>query len=576
MKILRRLETCLTLVCVPVRRSFPQPRLVLRRSSSSLSINDGEFEWLKPYFAKEPSNPDVLLATAAVLPEPGASRGASRSWPGALLPMPPSALPRPPLTGNKHRQLVSNVLPAMSSCQPEEGDEPEDELELDAAGARKRRKVGWTNTEDLTILAAVRRIGTQWQRIADELPSRTADAVRNRWHRLQKTHLLSDTDEGRSALDGLLIASGIDPDWCPPELASPDPSSSPAPETTRVVGADHGRQMWTADEDRIIEDGVRRFGCKWRQIAALLPGRTDSSIRNRWMRLCKDTHEATSAPPLSFGTAVSSGVSSSSSAPALPFSAVSSTPPFSAVSSALLFSEGPPPPQLVATASSSAPQSAAAVSSGGKHALIEYVMGEVHASEASPGPWQGDVSGLTLPGPKQSLDSLLGEFSESMRVVEVDEGMPLGMGAPMEVLDLDSFIEAVSAVVSGRPSQRSSAASFSEDKPRISGVSSGGSCSGESSREVSREVSRSMSGRSGHGSAGQLSARDSFGSRAASIGHSVRGDSFGSPSHVPMGAPPPRRRSSVGMAAALATAAVSATTAAVASVMGRSRSGSTA
>jgi hypothetical protein len=28
--------------------------------------------------------------------------------------------------------------------------------------------------------------------------------------------------------------------------------------------------MWTADEDRIIEDGVRRFGCKWRQIAALL------------------------------------------------------------------------------------------------------------------------------------------------------------------------------------------------------------------------------------------------------------------------------------------------------------------
>ena len=119
MKILRRLETCLTLVCVPVRRSFPQPRLVLRRSSSSLSINDGEFEWLKPYFAKEPSNPDVLLATAAVLPEPGASRGASRSWPGALLPMPPSALPMPPLTGNKHRQLVSNVLPAMCSCQPE-------------------------------------------------------------------------------------------------------------------------------------------------------------------------------------------------------------------------------------------------------------------------------------------------------------------------------------------------------------------------------------------------------------------------------------------------------------------------
>ena len=37
--------------------------------------------------------------------------------------------------------------------------------------------------------------------------------MRNRWHRLQKMHTLGDTEEGRSAIDSLLIASGVDPDW---------------------------------------------------------------------------------------------------------------------------------------------------------------------------------------------------------------------------------------------------------------------------------------------------------------------------------------------------------------------------
>lgn len=144
---------------------------------------------------------------------------------------------------------------------------PHDEGEEESSG-RKRRKIGWTNTEDLTILAAVRRIGTQWQRIADNLPGRTADAVRNRWHRLQKTHALNDTEEGRSALDGLLVASGVDPDWCPPELMEKDAVAGVAVPEPCIRGSDHGRHMWSREEDQIIEDGVKRLGCKWRQVRA--------------------------------------------------------------------------------------------------------------------------------------------------------------------------------------------------------------------------------------------------------------------------------------------------------------------
>jgi len=44
----------------------------------------------------------------------------------------------------------------------------------------------------------------------------------------------------------------------------------------RKTGSAHGRSMWTEEEDRLIEEGVRRYGCKWRQIATALPGRSDS------------------------------------------------------------------------------------------------------------------------------------------------------------------------------------------------------------------------------------------------------------------------------------------------------------
>jgi len=237
---------------------------LFRRGSSTLSIEHDEFVWLKKIVTSEQHGKD----------SPGGS-------PAIAAP----SLPATPVSGKKHGHNEDDELSlvAMSPGMPDDDDD-DDDAPPSTGASKRRRKIGWTNTEDLTILAAVRRIGTQWQRIADNLPGRTADAVRNRWHRLQRSHALNDTEEGRSALDGLLISSGVDPNWLPPELAEAGGGAPVAP----VRGADHGRAMWTAEEDRIIEDGVRRLGCKWRQISGLLPNRTDSSVRNRWMRLCKE------------------------------------------------------------------------------------------------------------------------------------------------------------------------------------------------------------------------------------------------------------------------------------------------
>jgi len=45
------------------------------------------------------------------------------------------------------------------------------------------------------------------------------------------------------------------------------------------------RKEWSLVEDDLIRHGVQRLGCKWRVIAAQLPGRSDDAVRNRWSRL---------------------------------------------------------------------------------------------------------------------------------------------------------------------------------------------------------------------------------------------------------------------------------------------------
>lgn len=46
-------------------------------------------------------------------------------------------------------------------------------------------------------------------------------------------------------------------------------------------------QAWAPEEDQIILDMVQSEGPKWSKIVQMLPGRTVSSVRNRWQRIEK-------------------------------------------------------------------------------------------------------------------------------------------------------------------------------------------------------------------------------------------------------------------------------------------------
>ena len=106
-------------------------------------------------------------------------------------------------------------------------------------------KQGWTREEDQQILHHVQMTGQKWSAIAEALPGRTDDAVRNRYLRLMKKATRKGVGQ-----DGLTSAHLAD--------------------CASVKNGD----MWTAEEDATIMDGVMRIGQKWQQISELLPGRS--------------------------------------------------------------------------------------------------------------------------------------------------------------------------------------------------------------------------------------------------------------------------------------------------------------
>ena len=94
-------------------------------------------------------------------------------------------------------------------------------------------KGSWTRQEDETIINYVKQHGTKsWTKLAELLPGRIGKQCRERW------------------------INHLDPDI--------------------------NRGPWTLEEDNKIIELHKQYGNKWVKISALMPHRSDNSIKNRW------------------------------------------------------------------------------------------------------------------------------------------------------------------------------------------------------------------------------------------------------------------------------------------------------
>jgi hypothetical protein len=93
-------------------------------------------------------------------------------------------------------------------------------------------KVGeWTDEED-SMIARLREDGIKWSEIADYLPGRLGEHIRDRY------------------------------------INFLDPGLKKTP--------------WTNAEDKILFEQQKIIGNKWTKIAVMLPGRSENAVKNRW------------------------------------------------------------------------------------------------------------------------------------------------------------------------------------------------------------------------------------------------------------------------------------------------------
>merc|ERR1719247_151341 len=164
-------------------------------------------------------------------------------------------------------------------------------------------RADWAAAEDALIREGVAKFGCKWRRIAQQLPGRSDDAVRNRWHRLQPggkpkaEKVDKPLPGGAGGAGGAVLAprSGVASGLRPSSSAGYHPAAgggSPQGDSPKVE-----RVSWTAREDQIILDGVHELGHKWNRLAHRLHGRTEHAIRNRYHRLQSLAADRHVAPP---------------------------------------------------------------------------------------------------------------------------------------------------------------------------------------------------------------------------------------------------------------------------------------